>query len=85
MIYFPIHGRRRLIPVSRRVERARKGLRAASRKGRIFHLWFHPTNLAEEPDAMFRGLREIFSVVRESCREGRLRVETMGTLACRLQ
>ena len=71
MIYFPMHGLRRHIPVSRRVRRARRGLDAAVRTGRVFHLWFHPTNLADEPEAMFRGLRDIFSAVRESpAREG---------------
>jgi peptidoglycan/xylan/chitin deacetylase (PgdA/CDA1 family) len=85
MIYFPMHGARRSIPVSRRVLRARKGLEAAARTGRIFHLWFHPTNLADEPEAMFRGLREIFSAARELRRHGRLSVETMGAAACRLR
>lgn len=84
MIYFPMHGARRHIPLSRRVRRARKGLDAAIRTGYVFHLWFHPTNLADEPESMFRGLREIFAVVRDNCRQGRMSVETMGTLACRL-
>jgi peptidoglycan/xylan/chitin deacetylase (PgdA/CDA1 family) len=84
MIYFPMHGARRHIPVSRRVRRARKGLDAAIRAGRVFHLWFHPTNLADEPEAMFRGLRDVFVTVRELRRQGRLSVETMGTLACRV-
>jgi peptidoglycan/xylan/chitin deacetylase (PgdA/CDA1 family) len=84
MIYFPMHGPRRYIPVSRRVCRARKGLAAAIRTGRVFHLWFHPTNLADEPETMFRGLREIFAIVRDGRRQGHLSVETMRTLACRL-
>jgi peptidoglycan/xylan/chitin deacetylase (PgdA/CDA1 family) len=84
MIYFPMHGLRRCIPVSRRVQRARRGLDAAARTGRVFHLWFHPTNLADEPEAMFRGLRDIFSAARELRRQGRLSVESMGMVACRL-
>jgi peptidoglycan/xylan/chitin deacetylase (PgdA/CDA1 family) len=60
MIYFPMHGLRRFIPVSRRVKRAIKGLNAAVDQKRVFHLWFHPTNLADETDAMFTGLRRIF-------------------------
>jgi peptidoglycan/xylan/chitin deacetylase (PgdA/CDA1 family) len=60
MIYFPMHGLRRLIPVSRRVARARRGLDEAARSRKVFHLWFHPTNLADHTEAMFRGLREIF-------------------------
>ena len=87
MIYFPMHGPRRHIPLSRRVRRARKGIDAAIRTGRVFHLWFHPTNLADEPETMFRGLREIFTAVHDGRRQGRLSVESMGTLggtlACR--
>jgi hypothetical protein len=60
MIYFPMHGARRRIPLSVRVSRAFKGLEAAVRERRVFHLWFHPTNLAFESDAMFEGLRRIF-------------------------
>ena len=82
MIYFPMHGLRRLVGVSRRVRRARKGLAAAVRDGRVFHLWFHPTNLADEPEAMFGGLREILGTVQGLVREGRLSVATMGELAC---
>src|SRR5258705_450939 len=59
MIYFPMHGLRRHIPPSLRVRRALKGLDAAAGKRRIFHLWFHPTNLAFETDVMFAGLRRI--------------------------
>ena len=82
MIYFPMHGMRRHVGVSRRVRRAQKGLAAAARSGRVFHLWFHPTNLADEPEAMFRGLREILATVQSLGREGRLDVATMVDLAC---
>lgn len=73
MIYFPMHGVRRWIPVSRRVARAVKGLEAAARSRRIFHLWFHPTNLAEQADAMIGGLRRIF--------EHAARLRSRGTLS----
>ena len=82
MIYFPMHGMRRHVGVSRRVRRAQKGLAAAARSGRVFHLWFHPTNLADEPEAMFSGLREILATVQGLVREGRLDVATMGDQAC---
>jgi peptidoglycan/xylan/chitin deacetylase (PgdA/CDA1 family) len=81
MMYFPMHGRRRHIPVSRRVRRARKGLDAAIRAGRVFHLWLHPTNLADQPEAMFSGLREVLAAVRDLRDRGQLSVQTMRTLA----
>ena len=59
MIYFPMHGLRKYIPVSLRVKRAIKGLKAAAKQKKIFHLWFHPTNLADGTDEMFAGLRSI--------------------------
>ena len=59
MIYFPMHGLRRFIPLSVRVLRARRGLDAAVRSRRIFHLWFHPTNMSDEMESMFKGLRAI--------------------------
>ncbi|HEY6331672.1 MAG TPA: hypothetical protein VI756_20265 [Blastocatellia bacterium] len=62
MIYFPSHGLRRHIPMSLRVKRAVKGLNEAAAQKRIFHLWFHPTNMAGNQStmgAMFDGLRRI--------------------------
>lgn len=64
MIYFPMHGFRRYVPLSWRVKRAIKGLNAAARNKRVFHLWFHPTNLADQQDAMFDGLKQILAHAR---------------------
>jgi peptidoglycan/xylan/chitin deacetylase (PgdA/CDA1 family) len=78
MIYFPMHGLRRHIPLSRRVARALKGLDAAVQKRRVFHLWFHPTNLAFETKEMFAGLRRIFERASALRSEGRLAIRPMG-------
>jgi hypothetical protein len=63
------------------VRRALKGLEAAVSKRRIFHLWAHPTSLADEPEAMFEGLRQIFERVKSLRDRETLRVATMGELA----
>ncbi|HEX5731471.1 MAG TPA: polysaccharide deacetylase [Blastocatellia bacterium] len=80
MIYFPLHGFRRYVPVSWRVKRAVKGLGEAARRNRIFHLWFHPTNLAYETDAAFSGLRQILEHARALRRQGRLEILPMGSI-----
>jgi hypothetical protein len=80
LIYFPMHGLRRYIPLSRRVSRAIRGLNAAARQKRIFHLWFHPTNLADETEAMFSGLRMILERAVELRRAGRLDILPMQSL-----
>jgi peptidoglycan/xylan/chitin deacetylase (PgdA/CDA1 family) len=81
MMYFPIHGRRRYLPVSVRVRRALKGLDRAASERAIFHLWFHPTNLADESERMFAGLRAIFERVDSLRRAKRLGVAPMRELA----
>jgi hypothetical protein len=80
MIFFPMHGLRRHIPVSRRVDRALKGLDAAANERRVFHLWFHPTNLAFETDAMFAGLRRIVEQASALRRTGDLSIKSMGEI-----
>ena len=64
MLYFPMHGVRKYVPLNVRVKRAIKGLNAAVRQKKIFHLWFHPTNLADHTDILFQGLRVIFEHAR---------------------
>jgi len=83
MMFFPAHGVRRHIPVSRRVRRALKGVERAAREQRIMHLWFHPTNLADETDAMLAGLRGVFAEVARRRERGELDVLPMGELAAR--
>ena len=81
MVCFPAHGLRRFVPMSWRVRRALKGLDAAVDRQRIFHLWRHPTNLVDEMDAMFDGLRQILQHASRLGREGVLAMMTMGELA----
>lgn len=81
MLYFPMHGRRRYIPLSVRVRRAEKGLERAVRERKVLHLWFHPTNLADESERMFSGLRAVFERVDELRRAGTLVVASMSALA----
>jgi hypothetical protein len=60
MLYTPAFGMRRCVPVWLRVLRANRGLNAALRQKRVFHLWFHPTDLTCRTEAMLEGLRAIF-------------------------
>jgi peptidoglycan/xylan/chitin deacetylase (PgdA/CDA1 family) len=80
MIYFPMHGLRRCLPLERRVRRAVRGLDAAVRERKVFHLWFHPTNLADRPDAMFEGLDRILEHAGRLRRQGDLVLRPMAAL-----
>jgi hypothetical protein len=81
MIYLPAHGIRGLIPVSRRVRRALRGLDNAANERRVFHLWFHPTNLADQYEPMLTGLRQVLEHVRTLRKAGRLDARPMGSFA----
>lgn len=86
MLYFPMKGNRRhFVPVSVRVRRARKGLDAAVRQKRVFHLWFHPTDMAEEVDRMFSGLRLILEYARSLRERGELEMLPMGALVPQME
>jgi peptidoglycan/xylan/chitin deacetylase (PgdA/CDA1 family) len=80
MIYFPMHGLRRFLPRSVRVKRAVKGLRSAAQQKRIFHLWFHPTNMADQMEEMFTGLREMLDYAAELRARNQLDFAPMGAL-----
>lgn len=79
-IYFPMHGFRRHIPLELRTRRAIKGLNAAAKNNRVFHLWFHPTNLADETETMFEGLRVILRHAARLRAENKLRFLPMRDL-----
>jgi peptidoglycan/xylan/chitin deacetylase (PgdA/CDA1 family) len=80
MIFFPRHGYRRHIPMGLRVRRATKGLDSAARSRRVFHLWFHPTNLVDRTGSMFAGLRAILAHARALRQRGELDVLPMSAV-----
>ena len=80
MLYTPSPGLRQYVPVWLRVLRANRGLSAALRQKRVFHLWFHPTDLTCRTDAMLGGLRQIFERVARLRDEGQLDILPMCDL-----
>ena len=81
MILMERTGLRRLIPVSARIRKARRGLHRAVREGAVFHLWFHPFNLAPDRTAMLGALDAILADVASLRAAGQIDVRTMGQLA----
>jgi hypothetical protein len=80
MFFMPCDGWRGLIPIASRVRQAKRGLRRAARRGELFHLWFHPFNLASDP-RLFVGIEEVLELARE-LRSGReLSIVTMRDAA----
>lgn len=79
-MFFPMHGFRRRIPMSLRIKRCIKGLNKAAKEKKIFHLWFHPTNMVDEMEQMFAGLEEILKHATLLRKEKKLAFLTMGEI-----
>ena len=82
MFFRPMGKFRRHIPLKTWVAIARKGVRRAADEKAIFHLWFHPHDVASGKNLLV-GLGEVFERVQEERVAGRLKVMTMGQVAAR--
>jgi hypothetical protein len=80
MFYPPMDGVWRRLPLAARVRQAQRGIGAAVERRGLFHLWFHPFNLATS-DALLEGLDAIFATVAARIGEGRLECRTMAETA----
>lgn len=77
MLFFHRQGVRRLIPLSARVRKAKRGIDRAIATQSLFHLWFHPFNLCVDRAGMFAALEEILTYATKSG----IAIKTMGELA----
>ena len=69
------------MPIVARVYQSNLALRQAAREGSLFHLWFHPFNLATDPNALLEGLESIFQEVARLRDLGILTNATMGDMS----
>jgi hypothetical protein len=74
-------GIRKAIHPASLIAKARLGLERARREGRIFHLWFHPSNFYYDTE---RQLRTFESIIRAACAlrdDGQLEISPMSEFA----
>jgi hypothetical protein len=72
-------ARRAIEPV--REARLRWGLRDASRRGRIFHIWWHPYNFASHPAQSFGLLERLLDEFESLAVSDGIRSLAMGDVA----
>ncbi|MBI4966344.1 MAG: polysaccharide deacetylase family protein [Desulfomonile tiedjei] len=80
MFYAPFGGLWNLVGLSRRVLQAKKGIGEAIRRKALFHLWFHPFNLATSP-LLPEGLDEVLGFLAGQVKAGNIESLTMGETA----
>ncbi|SDM32251.1 hypothetical protein [Halarsenatibacter silvermanii] len=81
MLYLSMDSFRKYIPISARIKKAKKGINAAIQENKIFHLWFHPFNIATAPDKLISGLEKIISYADKKRGTGKLEIKTIGEVA----
>lgn len=67
------------VPMPLRLRRCRSGIQNAILDNGIFHLWFHPHNLAKDLTLWLQGLKTLFQYIAEQREAGKLNVHTMGS------
>jgi hypothetical protein len=80
--FFDLAGRSLTSPL--RIRQAIRRLRQAARHRTLFHLWFHPHDLAPDPELAFAALNRLFGEANRLRDAGKLETLTMGELADRL-
>lgn len=81
MLLYHRQGLRRLIRSGTQVRMAQRAMAAAAREGKIFHLWFHPSNIAHQIEEQCATLERILRHACELMRQGRLENLTMKEIA----
>ena len=80
-LFHPSHGGWQYTPGKSSVARAKKGLRRAAETGGMFHLWFHPFNLAHNLEKDISRFGSILATAEELCLNGDLQVLSARKIA----
>jgi len=83
MLLYHRQGVRRLITPWAQERMARRGLESAARQGKIFHMWFHPSNIAYRIEEQCAVMEKVLRHAQEMIQRGELENATMGELARR--
>lgn len=81
MLFISRKGVQKLLPPFQLVRKIRYGIFKAAERGKIFHLWFHPSNFSYDTDKQFRSLEAILSFAAELRDSGHLSVLPMRACA----
>lgn len=79
MYFFSSRGAKRIIPKGVRFGKAKRGIDKAIGKNKVFHLWTHPVDLADE--VSFEELEKIMEYAFEKRKAGLLEIKTMKNIA----
>lgn len=76
----PLNGKWKYTPGNSQVNRAIKGLEEAANSGKIYHIWFHPFNIAIDLEHHLRMFEQILKYADELRTKNRLEIHTIDGL-----
>ena len=74
-------GIRRFIPKNLRFQKAKKGIDKAIKDKKVFHLWTHPIDFADNTDKLLEEFTLIIQYADKKRREEKLAINTMRQIA----
>lgn len=81
-LYFvSARGARKYIPYGLRLLKSILGIESAIAEKKVFHLWFHPIDFANNSEALFKEFGEILKFATQKRKEGLLEIKTMKQIA----
>jgi len=74
-------GLRKYIPMSLRFLKIKLGIKHAIQKKAIFHLWFHPIDISDRPEAFLKLLENTIQYTKKVAKNQQIKVLTMNQIA----
>lgn len=85
MYFLSTRGRRKFLPRKIRSLKAKSSLKQASKNNKVFHLWFHPTDLVDNPSLLLNQLEEVILYAKKLEAAGKIEIKNMSQIYNTLQ
>lgn len=81
MYFLSSRGWRKLLPEKIRIWKAQASIRKAVKEKKVFHLWFHPVDLADNSISLLKTLEQILRYAKKEQKKGGLDILSMQQIS----
>jgi len=81
MYFVSARGVRKYIPAGLRYLKTILGINKAIKKNKVFHLWFHPVDLANNTESFLNEIEKIIVFANKKRGQGKLDIKTMSEIS----
>lgn len=80
MYFVSGRGLKKYIPKNLRYIKSRLGIDNAIKLGKVFHIWFHPTDFVDDSEKIFSDFEKVLIYANKKRSEGLLKILTMKSI-----